>query len=51
MERTPALDPQAFPGLCALYFEGRVRHELSVQQAFFMQRQLDDIYSGRRQIK
>lgn len=38
------LDPHAFPGLCALYFEGRVRHELNPSQASaFMWRLLDDM--------
>jgi hypothetical protein len=44
-----ALDAQAFPALCSLYFEGRVRHELSTQYADdFMWLLLDDIYPGRK---
>lgn len=38
------LDPHAFPGLCALYFEGRVRHKLSWSEASkFMWRLLDGV--------
>lgn len=38
------LDPHAFPGLCALYFEGRVRHELGPSDASaFMWRLLDGV--------
>lgn len=45
-----ALNPQALPGLCALYFEGRVRHQLRPHQAdTFMWRLLDDIYPGSNQ--
>ena len=43
------VDPHAFPGLCALYFEGRVRHELQDYAAIaFMWRLLDDIYPGKK---
>ncbi|MBG7622197.1 hypothetical protein I5R65_22210 [Herbaspirillum sp. AP02] len=43
------LNPMAFPALCALHFEGRVRHELSVIEAdTFMWRLLDDIYPGKK---
>lgn len=42
------VDAHAFPALCALYFEGRVRHEMSAYGAItFMWRLLDDIYPGR----
>lgn len=38
------LNPHAFPGLCALYFEGRVRHDLDPNDAAdFMWRLLNDI--------
>ena len=38
------LDPHAFPGLCALYFEGRVRHGLKPSEAAtFMWRLLDGV--------
>lgn len=38
------LDPQAFPGLCALYFEGRVRHGLNPSEASkFMWHLLDGV--------
>lgn len=38
------LDPHAFNGLCALYFEGRVRHRLKSTDAIrFVWRLLDDI--------
>lgn len=41
------LDPHAFPGLCALYFEGRVRHGLAPSEASaFMWRLLDGIKSA-----
>jgi hypothetical protein len=32
-EKHNKLDPHVFPGLCALYFEGRVRHGLDPSQA------------------
>lgn len=38
------LDPHAFPGLCALYFEGRVRHDLKPPEAStFMWSLLDGV--------
>ena len=38
------LDAHAFPGLCALYFEGRVRHSLNSSRAeAFVWRLLDDV--------
>ena len=47
-----ALNALAFPALCALYFEGRVRHDLSDGQAdIFMWRLLEDIYPGRKKRK
>ncbi|MPW05879.1 hypothetical protein GCT19_09505 [Paraburkholderia sp. CNPSo 3155] len=37
------VEPGAYPGLCALYFEGRVRHELNPKAAAeFMERLVDD---------
>lgn len=37
-------DPHAFPGLCALYFEGRVRHRLDESSALaFALRMVDDV--------
>jgi hypothetical protein len=37
------IEPSAYPGLCALYFEGRVRHELSPSAASeFMERLVDE---------
>lgn len=36
--------PYSFPGLCALYFEGRVRHEMShMDSAEFATRMLEDL--------
>jgi hypothetical protein len=43
-EEAHRIDPHAFPGLCALYFEGRVRHQLDESSAMtFALRMLDDV--------
>ncbi|UTM01089.1 hypothetical protein MID00_16560 [Alcaligenes sp. NLF5-7] len=44
VEENHNLYPHAFPGLCALYFEGRVRHDLKPSQAStFVWRLLEDV--------
>lgn len=44
IEEPYKIDPHAFPGLCALYFEGRVRHDLGESSAMdFAWRLLDDV--------